>query len=224
MKKLIDNFTRPFISQKSKELRDKKIHILFDCIQPENFILDVGVWCRMPEPNPSENWFEKKYNTSCKIVAVGLHNMRDFHYAYPGIFCVQADGCALPFKNNSIIAAMSNAVLEHIPLDNQLLFVEELSRVVKSKALLAVPDRLSPIEIHSRVFFLHWLPDWQKGLRMAGESYWASGKDLSTIFSYKQLKRLLLKSRVSCIWEIKRQLLFTFIPVSLLALFIKKQE
>ena len=209
------------IAKQSKSLRENKIAYIKSFFSSKNTVLDVGVWCKMPEPNPSENWLEKQYSDKVRIIAVGLHDMKGFHEKYPRVFCVQANGCALPFKNNAFNVGFSNAVLEHVPARGQLHFVEELARVVQEKAILAVPDRLSPIEIHSRIFFLHWFPWWRRLFICIGERYWASKENLTCIFTEKSLKEFLLGISIPGKWDIKHQSL-AFIPVSLVAIFNKE--
>ena len=211
-----------FIAQQSKLMRQNKITYIAPFFDAKNMILDVGVWCNMPEPNPSENWLEKQHGGEVKIIAVGLNDMQEFHKKYPKVFCVQADGSALPFKDNAVVAGFSNAVLEHVPSHGQLHFVQELTRVVQKRAVLAVPDRLSPIEIHSRIFFLHWLPFWRRLFSLLGENYWSSEINLSTIFTKKSLGKSLNCSSISGKWKIQRQKLF-FVPVSLIAIFDKEE-
>jgi hypothetical protein len=217
MKKLIYKF----VARQSKFMRENKFAYIKAFLDSENTILDVGVWCNMPEPNPSENWLEKQYSEKVRIIAVGLNDMREFRKKYPQVLCVQADGCALPFKDNAVDVGFSNAVLEHVPSQGQLRFAEGLARVVQKKAVLAVPDRLSPIEIHSRIFFLHWLPWWRHLFILLGERYWASPENLTCIFTRKTLKELLLRSTIQGNWDIKRQFL-VFVPVSLIAIFNKE--
>ena len=145
------NWLRAFIAERSKSLREGKLEHLREFFAPDNLILDVGVWCHMPEPNPSENWLEKRHGGETQIIAVGLEDLRGFHKKYPRVLCVQADGRALPFRADAVTAAFSNAVLEHVPVAGQARFVEEIARVTRRRVVLAVPDRLSPIEIHSRI-------------------------------------------------------------------------
>lgn len=217
------NWLSNFIAKRSKSLREGKIEQIRSFLKHDSFTLDVGVWCKMPEPNPSENWLEKKYAHNTQIVAVGLDNMNEFKKKYPRVLCVQANGCALPFKEKSFIVAFSNAVLEHVPVTEQPHFVEEISRVVTKKALIAVPDRFSPIEIHSRIFFLHWLPFWRKLSSLLGEKYWSSEIHLSTLFTKRSLGKFLKRSSISGRWTIQRQTLF-FMPVSLIAIFNNEEE
>ena len=217
------NWIRTYIAEQSKYQREQKISHLREFFTPDNLMLDIGVWCKMPEPNPSENWLEKQHSQDVTIIAVGLENMSAFKKKYPNVLCVQADGCALPFKDNAVSVAHSNAVLEHVPAKCQPDFVREIARVASRKALLAVPDRFSPIEIHSRIFFIHWLPNWREIFRKLGKTFWASEEHLTCIFTFNSFKKMLGNSNVPGKWTIKRQTLY-FLPVSLIAIFEKTSE
>jgi hypothetical protein len=54
-----------------------------------------------------------------------------------------------------------------------------------------------------------------------GEEFWASERNLSSIFTKNGLKKLLNSSSDSGTWEIKRQY-FMLMPVSLIAIFAKE--
>jgi ubiquinone/menaquinone biosynthesis C-methylase UbiE len=216
MRKTINRFTQSL----SKLQRQNKIRLIESDILQGKRIIDVGVWCKVPEPNPSENWLEKVHGKTGQIIAVGLENMLEFKEKYPGVMCVQADGCALPFKTESIEVGFTNAVLEHVEESKQPLFVEEFSRVISQKGVLTVPDRLSPIEIHSKILFLHWLPYWRRVFAWLGEIYWSNSKNLASIFSASSFSRLLKKNTARGKWTIKRQT-FCGLPSSLIAILKK---
>ena len=105
--------TRRFKNWISKHLRTRKFKYFYYDIKKGMFLLDVGVWSKMPEPHPQENFIEKHTPSDIRLIAIGLESMRDFSLKYPHVLCVQADGCALPFKSKSIDLAIANAVLEH---------------------------------------------------------------------------------------------------------------
>jgi SAM-dependent methyltransferase len=58
-----------------------------------------------------------------------------------GVYSVVADGCALPFKNNSFDCVFSLDVIEHV--ENDLLFLRESVRVLKAGGMLIIgtPNR-----------------------------------------------------------------------------------
>lgn len=209
-------FIKKFLHQKSFQLRHQKYVETFQSLLDGCSVIDVGVWSNFPEPNPSENWLEKQCGANGKIIAVGLDDMRQFRQKYPHVLCVQANGCALPFKNGAVDIAISNAVLEHVNQDGQENFVIEIARVSRLKSILAVPDRFCPLEIHSKIPFLHWFPFWRSAFRLLGKGYWGAKENLSTIFTKRSLGRLLRANAKNGVWSISRQRLWG-IPVSLIA-------
>lgn len=68
----------------------------------------------------------------------------DIHYFRSDIprswFKVKADGCKLPFKDNSFDVVMSTETLEHVPLENQQSFLDELFRVSKGLVFVTTSD------------------------------------------------------------------------------------
>ncbi len=99
----------------SKKLRQAKLQPALDTLLGGGIVLDIGVWCSMPEPHDSENWLEKQYTGKGILFCIGVEDMSAFKKMYPRVIPIQADGRALPFKNRSIDLAVANAVLEHIP-------------------------------------------------------------------------------------------------------------
>jgi SAM-dependent methyltransferase len=76
----------------------------------------------------------------------------------PEIEYVQADGCALPFPDDSFDVCFSNAVIEHVGgIDRQRAFVAEAVRVSR-RVFLTTPNRWFPVELHTRLPLVHWLP------------------------------------------------------------------
>jgi SAM-dependent methyltransferase len=175
----------------------------------------------MPEPHAAENWLEKRDPGAGLVVAVGLERMAQFHHQYPKVLCAQANGRALPFEDGAVDIAIANAVLEHVPPDDHRAFVEELSRVARKWALISVPDRCCPVEVHTRIPLLHWLPFWRTLFRLLGKEYWASPTRL-TLFTCSRLYRLLEEATGRHSWRIRRQTLLG-LPISLVATLERQQ-
>jgi SAM-dependent methyltransferase len=71
---------------------------------------------------------------------------------------VQGDACALPFPADSFDIVFSNAVIEHVgDRKRQETFVREASRVGR-RVFLTTPNRWFPVEVHTRLPLVHWLP------------------------------------------------------------------
>ena len=143
--------------------RKRKLRLFLDEIRPsaETTILDIGAddlgfgegdTCR------TLNFFEELYPWANRITALGLTDGAGFKRRYPGIPYVQGDASALPFEDGAFDVAFSNAVIEHVGgPERQRAFVLEALRVAR-RAFITTPNRLFPIELHSRLPVVHWLP------------------------------------------------------------------
>ena len=138
-------------------------------------ILDVGVtdttW-------RSSNFLEARYPSPARITAVGLGPMPAFVQAFPAVTFVTADGRDLPFADGTFDIGFSNAVVEHVgSREDQRLFVAEMVRTCR-RSFIATPNAGFPIDPHTLVPFVHWLPRRQRDrlLRALGQGRWA-GED-----------------------------------------------
>jgi ubiquinone/menaquinone biosynthesis C-methylase UbiE len=78
---------------------------------------------------------------------------------YPGVRFQFADALNLPFDANSFDYVQSSAVLEHVGgYANQQRMVAECLRVARKGVCLTTPNRWFPIEVHTQLPFVHWLP------------------------------------------------------------------
>jgi hypothetical protein len=54
---------------------------------------------------------------------------------------------------------MSNATIEHVGNDNnQIKFIKESIRLSKKLVFISTPNRYFPIDFHTLLPFIHWLP------------------------------------------------------------------
>jgi hypothetical protein len=120
-------------------------------------ILDVGVTSdrSYESSNYLEAWFPHKH----LLTACGLDDASFLEAQYPGLKFVPADGLALPFQDGSFDVVHSSAVVEHVGnRARQAQFIAELYRVARRVVCLTTPNRWFPIEVHTSVPLLHWLP------------------------------------------------------------------
>jgi len=187
--------------------RDKKWKIFLTEMRPlpESTILDAGFSDK--EYSATDNYLEKNYPFPQKITALGIDEPTDFLKHYPKIEAIQYDGHHFPFSINSFDIVWSNAVLEHVgSREKQVLFLKEISRV-GHRAFITTPNKCFPIELHTRIPFLHWLPkSWfDKILRSLGKS-WATG-DYMNLLTLKNLKQLLKDANITHYKIIKNRFL-----------------
>lgn len=130
-----------------------------NCIRPlpNETVLDVGV--TSDDTYESSNYLEAWYPYKHCITAVGLDDASFLEQRYPGLKYQRADGRELPFADSTFDVVHSSAVIEHVGSnDQQRAFVSELVRVARRAVFLTTPNRWFPVEFHSVLPLVHWLP------------------------------------------------------------------
>ena len=144
--------------------RRRKLALFMQTVRPgpETRVVDVGVgdtgFGTEPGVASSHNFFEALYPWPERITAVSDVPLPNFAREFPLVRCVTASGTELPFEADAFDVAFSNAVVEHVGgREQQRRFVAELCRVAP-QVFLSTPNRWFPIETHTLVPFVHWLP------------------------------------------------------------------
>ncbi len=164
--------------------RRRKLRLFLEEMRPDagTTVLDIGVDEVGFGDEGGEaacgthNFFEELYPWPGQITALGLHDGARFRLQHPETAYVQGDACALPFPDGCFDVAFSNAVIEHVgSRERQALFVSEAIRVAR-RVFVTTPNRWFPIEVHTRLPVVHWLPDVvaHRAYDLAGKGY---GKD-----------------------------------------------
>jgi hypothetical protein len=152
---------RRVASRVSMRSRRRKLDLLLELCRPgpETTVVDVGVTDAPFGAGSSDNFFEALYPWPNRITAVGHTELDRFAAAFPRVRAVRADGRDLPFADGEFDLGFSNAVVEHVGggRDGQRRFVHELCRVSGS-VFVTTPNRWFPLEVHTLVPFVHWLP------------------------------------------------------------------
>jgi SAM-dependent methyltransferase len=175
--------------------RRRKFGLFMETMAPtaETTVLDVGVDdFAFGEPSAGEgscetlNFFEDMYPWPERLTALGLHEGTRFRASYPAVRYVQGTALELPFEDAAFDVVFSNAVVEHVGGEaEQRRFVAEALRVGR-RAFITTPNRWFPVEVHTRLPLVHWLPDaashrayelarkpWAKGNRLLGPGSFA---------------------------------------------------
>lgn len=165
--------------------------------QPDDTILDIGV--NTTEYSDADNYLERQYPYPEKICAVGVgEDFTEFNKRYPAVRTYSSDGRKLDFEDDSFDISYSNAVIEHVgPRPDQQRFLEEMFRVSK-RGYLTTPNRLFPIEVHTRIPLLHIvLPRsaFSAFLHLIGKG-WAAD-DYMYLLSERELRWLLGAAKIN---------------------------
>lgn len=145
-------------------------------------IVDVGA--TSDQSYDHSNYLEAWLPNKRRITAVGIDDARFLETLYPGVKFEKADGRALPFKDGSFDYAHSSAVLEHVgTAAQQAQFLRELWRVSRKGIFVTTPNRWFPIEFHTVLPLLHWLPPrlFRKALTALGKSFFADEQNLNLL-------------------------------------------
>lgn len=144
--------------------RGRKLRLFLEELRPtaDTTVLDVGadeLGFGEGDGCATMNFFEELYPWPERITALGLHDGAGFRATYPHIPYIQGDACALPFEDGAFDIVFSNAVIEHVGgRDRQRQLVSEAIRVGR-RVFITTPNRRFPVEVHTRLPLVHWLPD-----------------------------------------------------------------
>ena len=167
--------------------RQRKLGLFLETIRPgpETRVVDVGVgdtpFGTEPGVAATHNFFEALYPWPERITAVSDVPLPIFAQAFPAIRTVVANGLDLPFADDEFDVAFSNAVVEHVGgREEQRRFVAELCRVAP-RVFLSTPNRWFPLEAHTLVPVVHWLPRRQadRAMRALRRENWEQVELLS---------------------------------------------
>jgi hypothetical protein len=181
---------RRVASRVSMRSRERKLQLFLDLLQPgpETTVVDVGVTDAPFGAGSTDNFFEALYPWPERITGVGHTELDRFMAAFPQVRAVRADGRDLPFGNADFDLGFSNAVVEHVAggRGGQRQFVHELCRVAR-RVFVTTPNRHFPLEVHTLLPFVHWLPKGPREKLLPFDDVLdpLSAKDLAALFPYR---------------------------------------
>jgi SAM-dependent methyltransferase len=154
-------------------------------------VLDVGVTSDTRQQE--SNYFERFYPYPAQVTVVGTEDGSHLTGQYPGLRYRRVEpGKPLPFATNQFDIVFCNAVLEHAGgRSSQAAFLKEICRVGK-RFFVTTPNRWFPIEHHTGLPFLHFLPTaaYRAILGATSYRYWADEAHLN-ILTGGALRRML---------------------------------
>ena len=181
---------RRVASRVSMRSRERKLQLFLDLLQPgpETTVVDVGVTDATFGAGSTDNFFEALYPWPEQVTGVGRTELDRFAAAFPQVRAVRADGRDLPFANAEFDLGFSNAVVEHVAggREGQRQFVHELCRVAR-RVFVTTPNRRFPLEVHTLLPFVHWLPKAPRERLLPFDDVLdpLSAKDLAALFPYR---------------------------------------
>ncbi len=120
-------------------------------------ILDVGVTA--DRKCGFSNFFEVLFPHPERVTAFSDQDASWMSEVWQGLKFVRGDARKMPFADKSYDFVFSSAVIEHVgSRDCQLAFLRECVRVARKWIFITTPNRWFPVEMHTGLPLLHWLP------------------------------------------------------------------
>ena len=152
-------------------------------------VLDLGV---TPDDSlPESNFFEQLYPFRENVTAASIEDAAQIERRFPGVTFVRVGADGLPFPDDHFDLLFCSAVVEHVgDRDRQQRFIGEALRVSRA-FFFTTPNRMFPLEFHTLLPFVHWLPQraHQRVLLAMGKEFWARTDNLN-LLTAGSLRRL----------------------------------
>ncbi|MGH6981681.1 MAG: methyltransferase domain-containing protein [Stellaceae bacterium] len=174
----------------ARHQRRKMYRAFLDLDAGSGTILDIGV--TSDRSYDHSNYLEAWHKRPQAITAIGLDAGAATHPALARSSFAVADGRALPFADDRFDYVHASAVIEHVgSRARQIALVAEAYRVARRAAFLTTPNRWFPIELHTTLPLLHWLPPrrFRAVLAATGFGFFADENNLN-LLTGNQLRRL----------------------------------
>ncbi len=154
-------------------------------------LLDVGTTNSLDK---SHNIILQRTTDNKNIYCLSDQDLSNLKQYYRNIKqFIKDDGRGSKLNNQSVDIVFSSATIEHVgSFENQVLFVKEAFRLAKKTIFLTTPNRYYPIDFHTKLPFIHWLPKniHRKILKFIGLGFYASEENLN-LLDKNSLKKIM---------------------------------
>ena len=150
--------------------------------------LDVGT---SPFLSNVENIFIHKLNGK-NITSISDQDCNILKKKFKKLKIIKKNAKKIPSNFRKFDIVHSNATIEHVGnLRNQTIFLKKLYSITKKTLIVTTPNRFHPIEFHTKILMLHWLPKsfFRFLLKIFGDEFYSKEKNLN-LLSEGNLKML----------------------------------
>lgn len=151
-------------------------------VGPGTTVLDIGA--TSDQSYESSNYLEAWLDDKSRITALGLDDARFLETRYPGLRFIRGNGLDLPFADASFDVVHAAAVIEHVgSFDHQVRLIAEAARVARRAFCITTPNRFFPIEVHTVLPLVHWLPKpaFRRLMQATGRDFFAREENLNLL-------------------------------------------
>ena len=171
-------------------------------------VLDIGT---TPSMDDEQNIFLENTKNNLNITCISNQDCSVLKNKYPNVkeFII-GDGKKTKFLDNSFDIVHSNATIEHVgSYINQIKFIEESVRISKKFVFIQTPNRYYPIDFHTTIPLIHWLPKkiHRKILNLIGLEFYSLEDNLN-LMSKNDIIKICEILKIKKFKIIKKNLLF----------------
>jgi hypothetical protein len=178
-----DAGSMPLARRISFVARQRLCRLFMKVMQPgiSDRVLDVGV---SDEVDMEANMLEQIYPHRGNLTCASLSDGEAIVHAYPGVSHARIKPHEpLPFEDGAFDIVYSNAVIEHAgSAEQQRFFLSELCRVARRR-FVAAPNPLFPVEHHTCLPLIHYMPKstFRRLLRGTRYDVWSHESNLNYV-------------------------------------------
>ena len=146
-------------------------------------ILDIGT---TQDNNQSSNLIIKNLNNFQKYKSISNQKIKSNFFSKSLQKSITQELSSNEIEEFSSDVVISNATIEHVgSYLEQLKMIENITKLTKKIFIIVTPNRMHPIEFHSKIPFLHWLPKklHRKVLSIFGLKYLSREENLNLLKS-----------------------------------------
>jgi len=153
-------------------------------------VIDIG---STPSIDIEQNTFLENIKDNQNVTCFSNQDCRILQKKYKNIKnVIIGDARNTMLEKNSFDIVHSNATIEHVgSFDDQVLFVREMLRISNESIFIQTPNRFYPIDFHTILPFIHWLPKkiHRKILKFLKMDFYSKEENLN-LLSTKELQKI----------------------------------
>ena len=153
-------------------------------------IIDIG---STPSLEREQNIFLENIKDNQNVTCLSNQDCRILKKKYKNIKNILIGNAKnTMLENDSFDIVHSNATIEHVgSFENQVSFVREMFRISNESIFIQTPNRFYPIDFHTILPFIHWLPKkiHRKILKLMNLDFYSKEENLN-LLSIKDLKKI----------------------------------
>ena len=154
----LDGFIDGVITRKREEIFGRIFETGIVRLDSIASVLDVG--STKDNLNKSSNYFARRLSDTASVTLFSdqpIDPQRDIDFSVAGVLVGDATRIGPEVGNYDLV--LSSATIEHVgSVDNQRRMIASCIRAAKRYVVITTPNRWHPLEFHTQIPLLHWLP------------------------------------------------------------------